>query len=370
MFVPSHGTSSCHWTGSGSPACPDSHRPMRVSSASTRRRPGWRRPPGTVAFLVGVGWWAGTSFRQVQLLLPDQPDEPAFLEALAAFVPPDAWLVTYNGRGFDWPLLVARYRMDRRAAPAHAGHLDLLPVVRRMFRHRMPDARLKTAEEHLLGIHRPNDVEGWEIPGRYLDFLRGGSAEPLAEVVRHNERDVRSLAALLAHIDETLADPDGAELGASRRSRRPRQDVPSRTSPRGGLRVPGCRTATPGRTPFDSAWRWDDRRSVEGLVAERARTLRRLGRHTDALDAWRALATAGGPLTGVALVELAKALEHRWADPAGAFEAVERGRALAERDAWHRPADAAPGGRSGASEEAAHGAPVAAATTDALPRRQ
>ena len=38
------------------------------------------------------------------------------LTALARHIPPDGWLVTYNGRGFDWPLLVTRYRMARRAA--------------------------------------------------------------------------------------------------------------------------------------------------------------------------------------------------------------------------------------------------------------
>ena len=70
---------------------------------------------GTVAFLVGLGTWTGDRFCQVQLLLPDHAEEPALLDALAAAIPPEAWLVTYNGRGFDWPLLVARYRMSRRA---------------------------------------------------------------------------------------------------------------------------------------------------------------------------------------------------------------------------------------------------------------
>src|SRR5947209_405187 len=59
---------------------------------------------GTLAFLVGLGWWEGSRFRQLQLLLPDQSDEPALLEELGRWIPPDAWLVTYNGRGFDWPL--------------------------------------------------------------------------------------------------------------------------------------------------------------------------------------------------------------------------------------------------------------------------
>ena len=39
----------------------------------------------------------------------------------------------------------------------------------------------------------------------------------------------------------------------------------------------------------------------------------------------------GGPFAGIALVEVAKALEHRWADPVGALDAVERARALADR---------------------------------------
>ena len=135
---------------------------------------------GTLAFLVGLGWWDGPWFRQVGLLLPDQPDEAALLDAVAGLIPPDAWLVTYNGRGFDWPLLVARFRMVRRSPPVHAGHVDLLTTVRRLFRHRLDDARLRTVEEQLLAVGRSHDVEGWEIPARYLGFLRTGHAEDLA----------------------------------------------------------------------------------------------------------------------------------------------------------------------------------------------
>ena len=107
---------------------------------------------GTVAFLIGLGWWESDRFRQIQLLLPDHSEERALLRALEAAIPSNAWLVTYNGRGFDWPLLVARYRLTGQPPPAHAGHLDLLPIVRRLFRHRMPDARLRTAEAELLGL--------------------------------------------------------------------------------------------------------------------------------------------------------------------------------------------------------------------------
>ena len=125
---------------------------------------------GTLAFLVGLGWWEGDRFRQVQLLCPDHGDEPALLAAVDAAIPPDAWLVTYNGRGFDWPLLVTRYRLIRRAAPVHAGMLDLLPHVRRLFRHRLGDARLVTVERELLGVRRPGGA------GRAAGHAGGGPA--------------------------------------------------------------------------------------------------------------------------------------------------------------------------------------------------
>ncbi len=168
---------------------------------------------GTVAWVVGVGHWDGDRLRVVQLLLPDHADEGALLRVLADEIGEDPVLVTYNGRSFDWPLLVARYRIHGRPAPALGGHLDLLPVVRRLFRHRLGGARLRTVEEGLLSVVRHDDVEGWEIPSLYLDFLRGGPAAPIARVARHNAEDIRSLGRLLAHLDVALADP-GARAGA------------------------------------------------------------------------------------------------------------------------------------------------------------
>jgi hypothetical protein len=161
---------------------------------------------GTLAFLIGLGWWEGSRFRQVQLLLPDHADEPAVLAELASRIGRDTWLVTYNGRGFDWPLLVARFRLALSDPPRHAGHLDLLPLVRRVFRHRMPDARLASVESVLLRLDRHADVAGWEIPSRYLEFLRTGEPTALLDVVHHNDEDVRSLARLLVHVDRDYAD--------------------------------------------------------------------------------------------------------------------------------------------------------------------
>ncbi len=202
---------------------------------------------GTVAFLVGLGWWEGDEFHQVQLLVPDHADEPAMLAALRGLIPPDAWLVTYNGRAFDWPLLVARYRLHGSPAPAHAGHLDLLPVVRRLFRHRMPDARLRSAEEHLLGVRRHGDVEGWEIPGRYLGFLHGGSGRA-ARSRRPAQRPGRPLARTTAR--SPRARPRRPAHLATKPSRATWPDSRGRSPDRGGWRKRSHASTSRPRCPF------------------------------------------------------------------------------------------------------------------------
>ncbi len=332
---------------------------------------------GTVAFLIGLGWWEGDRFRQVQLLLPDHSDEAALLDALAELIPLDGWLVTYNGRGFDWPLLVARYRMTRRPAPLHAGHLDLLPIVRRLFRHRLEDARLRSAEAGLLGLHRHGDVDGWQIPARYLSFLRGGAVEPLVDVVRHNDQDVRSLARLLVHLErgyatdedrrhapagdlaglarayardvrlaEALACYDGARAtpiqpiappaaaarsGATgRTSNHARGDdhwwSPAVAPDYGGRPRPAARDGRPDRTAaFAAPW------TSERIAIERAHLLRRMGRSEAAAEAWRELIGGPGRTPIVAAVELAKLLEHRLRDPAEALRIAMDGLAAADR---------------------------------------
>jgi tetratricopeptide (TPR) repeat protein len=330
---------------------------------------------GTVAFLIGLGWWDGDAFQQVQLLLPDHADEPALLTALAAHIPADAWLVTYNGRGFDWPLLVTRYRMARRAAPAHGGHLDLLPVVRRLFRHRLDDARLGTVETGLLGMVRHGDIDGSEIPARYLGFLRGGPAEPLAAVVRHNDQDVRSLARLLVLLAngygtlEARRTAPAGDLGGLARAyaragrlsealecyevafdasdRRPAPvRSPSASEPSGprpqptevpwwSPRVPAdfggssrrSRDPVPSVRSAAFAAPW----TTDRIAVERAHLLRRLGRWDEAADAWASLAAGAGRTAIVAAIELAKLREHRLRDPLGALRATGDGLALAER---------------------------------------
>jgi hypothetical protein len=55
-----------------------------------------------------------------------------------------------------------------------------------------------------LGLHRHDDVASALIPQYYFDYLRGGSPDPLAGVVKHNQMDLRGLAALFGKINSLL----------------------------------------------------------------------------------------------------------------------------------------------------------------------
>jgi hypothetical protein len=67
----------------------------------------------------------------------------------------------------------------------------------------------------VLAFHRGSDIPSETIPRRYFEFLRGGAAEPVAEIFRHNEMDLRGLASLAVRIATLLDDPERFECGGA-----------------------------------------------------------------------------------------------------------------------------------------------------------
>jgi hypothetical protein len=296
------------------PGMPRPGTPLLCLDAETT---GLGSAAGTVAFLVGLGWWDGDRLRLLQLALPDHSEEGALLDALAAELPEGGWLVTYNGRSFDWPLLETRFRMSRRQPPELGGHLDLLLLVRRLFRHRLPDARLQTVERHLLRRVRAPDIPSWEIPALYQAFLRGGPAGPIRVVARHNAEDVVTLGRLLAHLDRGYGEaevrrwaPPGDLMRLARLFRhegRSEEAIACLETAAAGVSAPGS----------------DLDPDAAMATVELARLLRRYGRLTEAGVAWSRLATGPGPLAALGWIELAKEREHRDRDPEAAWVATD-----------------------------------------------
>ena len=174
---------------------------------------------GTYAFLIGLAWWDSGGLQIEQLFMRDFHEEHSILHELAARLAERPVLVTFNGKSFDWPLLENRFTMTRAiATPCLAAHLDLLHPARALWKLRLGSVRLVELERHVLdapklGWHREEDVLSALIPQHYFDYLRGGPAAPVAGVVRHNQMDLRGLAAIMGRIDALLAAASGPDQG-------------------------------------------------------------------------------------------------------------------------------------------------------------
>jgi uncharacterized protein len=166
---------------------------------------------GTYAFLVGAGQAEGDRFVVRQFFMRDLDEEPALLAALAPLVADAAGLVTYNGSGFDVPLLETRFVLARRRWP-ELWHLDLLAPARRMWGARFSDCRLATLESGVLGLERLDDVPGAMIPALYFDYLRRRHPGALPRVFAHNLIDVLSLVGLTGWLAGALASPEAGTL--------------------------------------------------------------------------------------------------------------------------------------------------------------
>ena len=166
---------------------------------------------GTYAFLVGMAWWDAGGIQLEQLFLRDFAEEHSILHEVALRIAERPVLVTYNGKTFDWPLLENRFTMTRTMrVPKLFAHIDLVHPARAVWRLRLGSARLVDLERHVLdpvrlGWCREDDVASSVIPQQYFDFLRGGPVEPLAAILRHNQMDLRGLAALLGRLSSLLS---------------------------------------------------------------------------------------------------------------------------------------------------------------------
>jgi tetratricopeptide (TPR) repeat protein len=161
---------------------------------------------GTVAFLVGCGYFDLGAFQIRQFLLTSYKAERALLAASADFFGAAALIVSYNGKTFDLPVMETRWVFHRMEMPLErTRHIDMLHAARRLWKAREAveddgddGCRLGALERALFDVRRIGDVAGFEIPRRFFQFLRSGDPRPLEPVLEHNRMDLVSLAAVTA----------------------------------------------------------------------------------------------------------------------------------------------------------------------------
>ncbi|MHC1741044.1 MAG: ribonuclease H-like domain-containing protein [Anaerolineaceae bacterium] len=161
---------------------------------------------GTLAFLVGLGYFSPTGFLLKQYILKNPADESAMLLEIINLCDQFSGIVTFNGKGFDIPLLRTRYVLNRLPNPFdRMTHFDLLYLARKVWKNRLKSRALQDLEHEILDIPRTQDeVPGWMIPEIYFNFLRSNNPAPLKGVVYHNGMDILSLAALFLHLSSSF----------------------------------------------------------------------------------------------------------------------------------------------------------------------
>lgn len=293
---------------------------------------GLSRSAGTLPFLTGVGRFAisradpsdAGELIVDQLLLQDPSHEPRMLELLEAYLQRSRLLISFNGRGFDIPVLKNRTVLNRTRLPLdRQRHLDLLTPCRRLFRPRLENCRLGTLEREVLGYERVGDVDGAEVPLIYNDFLLTRRTDELALVLEHNLLDVALMAPLLEVTTRHLTNPlqwaeDGDELlGAARIHLRSGDPALAEACLRRGLelaRIPATR-----------------RRLLTAL----AHRLRRQGERKEASELWEQYRREF-PDLDVGWIELAKYHEHVTKNLRQALHLVERCPAQHREELQHR----------------------------------
>jgi uncharacterized protein len=273
---------------------------------------------GTYAFLVGVGFFDGDHFEVRQLFMRDLDEEPALLTALEEIFQGFDGFVTYNGSGFDLPLLETRFVLARRRFPGTVFHVDLLGPARRLWSDRLADCRLGTVEQHALRFTRDDDLPGALIPTVYFEYLRRKRPDELPRVFEHNRHDILSLAALTGWVADAVVRapvPDFEPEALAGLGRLLELSEPERS-------LACYRMALDAGLPTPSR---------ERLLLRLAQGEKRRARWDEARALWEAAARAPRAFDPRPWEEIAKVHEHRRRDLPAARRVVEEALELARR---------------------------------------
>jgi len=271
---------------------------------------------GTMAFLVGIGYFGEDGFIIEQYFVRRFAEERAvlgqFLNRLERTAAAQGALVTFNGKGYDLPLLQNRAVLQRfPAMPAIDAHIDLLYPARRLWRRHLPDCALKTLERAVSGVVREGDVPACLIPERYFRYLRTADPSPLKEVFYHNQLDLVSMVAVLnAMLLLFSQEPGGAGLPADRLSLVRMMEEVDRDDM--SIAVYDTLLAAHAGAP--------ERKEI---MLRKARLHKRKGNVAEAVSLWEEALGCGG-FSAEPYEELAKVYEHRLADLRKARDYTER----------------------------------------------
>lgn len=267
---------------------------------------------GTVAFLIGTGFFEEDAFVLRQYFMKDYNEEPAVLRALNELSGRFKGLVTFNGKSFDWNLLQSRFTFSRmRPALKEPLHLDLLFPSRRIWKLKLESCRLSVLEESILGEYRTDDIPGAMIPSVYFKYLEDRNAGEIVKVVKHNELDILTMVSLLVRISAMIEDPM-AETD-------------------GGHELLGVGRIFEASGEYDRTVRCfescmkSDTHYIKDTASRRLSDIyKRNGNYQRAVEHWENMLSGPDDFNLFPMIELAKYYEHKEKNVLKALEIVER----------------------------------------------
>ncbi len=170
---------------------------------------------GTIAFMVGLGYYENDRYIVEQLFLPNPDAETNSFDRIIELLQTKSILVTFNGKTFDLPVLESRFLSNQIWTDMRSKeHIDVLQLARRLWKRKAPSCALETLEYYILGQIRDKelDIEGSIIPQTYFQFLINGDPELIRRIFIHNQHDVLNTAGLLAMICKYIDFPIVGEL--------------------------------------------------------------------------------------------------------------------------------------------------------------
>jgi uncharacterized protein YprB with RNaseH-like and TPR domain len=267
---------------------------------------------GTLAFLIGTGFFEKDDFVIRQYFMRDYNEETAMLAELQELFADHKGFVTFNGKSFDINLLQSRF-ISNRFKPFFRDfpNVDLLYPSRRVWGLKLESCRLSSLEESILGQYRQDDIPGAQIPSVYFKYVEDRDASEIKRVISHNEMDILSMVSLLIKLSTMMNNPF-SETDC-------------------GFELLGM-----GRL-FEANGKTEDMLEClkactsSGLYSVRMRAVRKLtgvykrnGSYEQALEYWKAIEAENPELETFHLIEMAKYYEHKAKDPEQALRIAEK----------------------------------------------
>jgi len=299
---------------------------------------------GTIAFLIGLGYFEKDSFILKQFFLRDYDEETAVLYEISSIIKNYKFIVSFNGKSYDWNILQSRFAFNRLNASLDGFvHIDLLYPSRRIWKLKLENCRLASIEENILGEARTDDIPGAMIPAVYFKYLEDRDTSDIKRVIEHNRRDILCMVSLLVRICRMLKNPlaetDGCtellgvgtifETHALLEKKQLHREQEKLNEIYGGRicikeNITESSNAQMLIDCFTGCTKSQNSHVRESASKKLAEYYKKNGMYKEAVEQWKAMLQSNTSLKLYPMLELAKYYEHRAKDIPKAIEIVEQ----------------------------------------------